>query len=288
MFNGCLEDFFGGHHHAKVNHFVVITLQHDTDDIFTDVVYITLDGSHDNFAFGLGVFALFRFDIGNQVGHGLFHNASRLDHLGQKHFASAKQVAHHVHAVHQRAFDHLDGAGCLGTCFFRILFDVGGDAFDQCVLNPLVNRPVAPLQILLLGGTAAIAFILVGNIEKAFGAIAAAIEHDVFDGFSQLGGQVVIDCELPRVDDAHGEACTNGVVEKDRVNRLPHGVVASKRERHVGHAARDHSVGQVLTNPLGGFDKIDGVVVVLFDTRGDGENIRVEDDVFRREANFVH
>ena len=156
------------------------------------------------------------------------------------------------------------------------------------MLNPLVNRPVAPLQILLLGGTAAIAFILVGNIEKAFGAIAAAVEHDVFDGFSQLGGQVVIDCELPRVDDAHGEACTNGVVEKDRVNRLPHGVVASKRERHVGHAARDHSVGQVLTNPLGGFDKIDGVVVVLFDTRGDGENIRVEDDVFRREANFVH
>jgi len=32
------------------------------------------------------------------------------------------------------------------------------------------------------------------------------------------------------------------------------------------------------------FDEIDGVVVVLFDTRCNGEDIRVEDDVFGREA----
>ena len=288
MFNGCLEDFFGGHHHAKVNHFVVITLQHDTDDIFTDVVYITLDGSHDNFAFGLGVFALFRFDIGNQVGHGLFHNASRLDHLGQKHFASAKQVAHHVHAVHQRAFDHLDRTGRLGSGFLGILFDVCGDPFHQRMLDTLVDRPTAPLEILFLGGAAAVALVLIGDLQQSLGAVAAAIEHDVFDGFTQLGGQVIIDCELTRVDDAHGEACTNGVVEEHRMDRFANRVVTPERERHVGNTAGNHGMGQVLTNPLGGFDKIDGVVVVLFDTRGDGENIRVEDDVFRREANFVH
>ena len=44
---------------------------------------------------------------------------------------------------------------------------------------------------------------------------------------------------------------------------------------------------QVVANVGTGFDEIDGVVVVLFDTGGDGEDIRVEDDVFRREAHFV-
>ena len=72
------------------------------------------------------------------------------------------------------------------------------------------------------------------------------------------------------------------------MDRFANRVVTPERERHVGNTAGNHGMGQVLTNPLGGFDKIDGVVVVLFDTRGDGENIRVEDDVFRREANFVH
>ena len=41
----------------------------------------------------------------HQVGHGLLHHPGRLHHLGQEHLARAEQVADHVHAVHQRAFD---------------------------------------------------------------------------------------------------------------------------------------------------------------------------------------
>ena len=37
----------------------------------------------------------------------------------------------------------------------------------------------------------------------------------------------------------------------------------------------------------GGFDKINGVVVVLLDTRGDGEDVGVEDDVTGFEPNLV-
>jgi hypothetical protein len=36
-----------------------------------------------------------------------------------------------------------------------------------------------------------------------------------------------------------------------------------------------------------GFDEVHRVVVVLFDAGGDGEDVRVEDDVFRREADLV-
>ncbi|SUB18970.1 Uncharacterised protein [Pantoea agglomerans] len=32
------KNFFARHHHAKVNDFVVITLQHHADNIFPDVV----------------------------------------------------------------------------------------------------------------------------------------------------------------------------------------------------------------------------------------------------------
>jgi hypothetical protein len=47
--------------------------------------------------------------IGQQVGDRLLHDARRLDHLRQEHLAGAEQIADHVHAVHQRAFDDLQG-----------------------------------------------------------------------------------------------------------------------------------------------------------------------------------
>ena len=41
---------------------------------------------------------------------------------------------------------------------------------------------------------------------------------------------------------------------------------------------------QVLLDPARRLDEIDGVVVVFGDAGGDGEDVRVEDDVFGREA----
>ena len=39
---------------------------------------------------------------------------------------------------------------------------------------------------------------------------------------------------------------------------------------------------------LGGLDEVDRVVVMLFDTCSDGEYVGIEDDVLRRETDFVH
>jgi hypothetical protein len=47
------------------------------------------------------------------------------------------------------------------------------------------------------------------------------------------------------------------------------------------------SVGQLGPDARGGGDEIVGVVVVLFDAGGHREDIGIEDDVFRREADLV-
>ena len=49
--------------------------------------------------------------IGHQIGHRLLHHPCRLDDLRQEHLAGAEQVADDVHAVHQRAFDHVERPG---------------------------------------------------------------------------------------------------------------------------------------------------------------------------------
>jgi hypothetical protein len=43
---------------------------------------------------------------------------------------------------------------------------------------------------------------------------------------------------------------------------------------------------QVLPDPARGLDEVDAVVVVFFDAGGDGEDVRVEDDVLGGKPSF--
>ena len=49
-----------------------------------------------------------RFHERQQISDRLFHDARAFHHLRQKHFPGAKQIAHHAHAGHERAFDHVE------------------------------------------------------------------------------------------------------------------------------------------------------------------------------------
>ena len=81
------QNLMAGHHHPHVDHVEVIALQHHGDNVFTDVVHITLDRGDHDLAFGAHiapgglVLAFFFFDVGDQVGHRLLHHPSALDHL---------------------------------------------------------------------------------------------------------------------------------------------------------------------------------------------------------------
>ena len=295
LFLGLRQDVGAGNHHAHVHDLEVITLQDHRDDVLADVVHVALDGGDHHLALRLGDDAgtrffrrLFFFDVRDQVRHGLLHHARRLDHLRQEHLALAEQVADDVHAVHQRAFDHVDRAPLGGqnllSHFFGVLDDPLRDAVHQRMRQALLDRRVAPLEVLFLFGAAGLE--RAGEFDHAFGGVLAAVEHHVFHAFAQLGIEVVVDADHAGVDDAHGQAGLDRVVQEHGVDRFARRVVAAEAERDVRHAARDLRVRQVVADPGAGFDEVVGVVVVLFDAGGDGEDVRVEDDVFGREAHL--
>src|SRR5690606_33400566 len=135
-FLGLGEDLGTRHHHAHIHHFKVIALHHHGHNVLADVMYIAFHCGNHHAAFGAHVttrgfnLTLFFFDERNQVGHSLLHHTRGFHHLRQEHLALTEQVAHHVHAVHQGAFNHADGATTLGidllTNFFRIFHDEAG------------------------------------------------------------------------------------------------------------------------------------------------------------------
>ena len=283
-----LEDLLGRHHDAKIDDLVVVALEHDSDDVLADIVYISLDGRHEDLALGLDCAAGFLgLEIGFEPGDRFLHDACRLDDLRQKHLAVTEEVADDIHAIHERSLDDEDRATELLERFCRIVLDVLGNALDERMLETLLDRPLAPFRALLFRTATAVTHVVRRDLDEPVTGIRAAIQYHVLDGIAQLVRQFVVDGELAGVDDAHVHAGVDRVVKKDRVDCLAHRVVAAEREGDVRDTARDHGVRQGLLDGAGRLDEIDAVVVVFLDTRRHGEDVRVEDDVLGRKTDLL-
>ena len=71
------------------------------------------------------------------------------------------------------------------------------------------------------------------------------------------------------------------------MHRLAHRLVAAEREGQVRHAAGNMHMRQRRGDLAGRLDEIDAVIVVLLDAGGDGEDVGIEDDVFRRKSGLL-
>ena len=295
VFFGRVDDLLRGHHHTEIDHFKVVALQHNSDDILADVVDIALDRRHDDRAVGvLGCrgagLRLLRLDVGQQVGDSLLHHPGRLHHLRQEHFPGAEEVTDDIHAIHQRALDHLDRAtargGDLGAQFLGVGVDIGIDTFDESMGYPLADRKRSPLGNRRVNGSFR-AVEPFSDLQQSLGGILAAVQDHVFDPVPQLRIDRVVGHQRAGVDDAHVQAGLDGVEQEHRVDRLADRVVAAEGERHVRNATGDVHAGKVRLDPGAGIDEVDAVRRVLLDTGRQREAVRVEDDVLGREAHLV-
>ena len=148
-----LDDLGGRHHHAEIDDLVIVAGEHDADDVLADVVDVALHRRHEDLA-GIRPHAagpvLFGLHEGHQIGDRLFHDARRFDDLRQEHLARAEEIADDVHAGHQRPFDDIERTGGGEPRLFDIGLDEFGDPVDERMFEPLVDRLVAPGEILAL------------------------------------------------------------------------------------------------------------------------------------------
>src|SRR5271166_290163 len=290
---GAFEDLFAGDHHTHIDDLIVVAGEDDADNVLADVVNIALDGCENDLALRLDLLAgrchrrLLGLHEGRQVRNGLLHHARGLDHLRQEHLASSEQITDHAHAGHQRAFDHQERAAQLETGFLGVDLDVGVDALDERVRETFLDCAVAPFFSFLFTRYRSSALQRFAKLHQPLCGVGTAIQQYVFDQHLQLGVDLLIDFEHSGIDDAHVRARRNGVVEEGGVHGLANLVIAAKAEGDVRDSAANFRMRQVGLDPARGVDEIDRVVVVLLHAGGDGEDIRIEDDVFGRKADLV-
>ena len=282
-----LEDFRRRDHDTQIDDLVVVALENDTDDVLADIVDIALHGRHDDLA-GSGLVGearglLLGLQKGLQVSNGLLHHARGLDDLRQEHLAGAEEIADDVHAGHQRTLDDMQRLRGSLPRLLRVGLDEIRDAMHERVLETLRDIALAPREIHFLA-LGAIALEALRGFEQTVRSIRAAIEDHILAKLAQLRLDIVIDRELSRIDDGHVHAGLDGVVQEHRVHGLAHSLVATEGEREVGDAPRDVRVRARRLDLPDGFDEGDAVAVVLLDPGGHREDVRVEDNVLRREA----
>ena len=168
-----VQDAVGGHHHAEVDHLVVVALEHDADDRLADVVARRpFDRRHQHLA---GVGARGRRPAsasmkGIRWATACFITPGGLYHLGQEHLARAEQVADHVHPVHQGAFDDVQRARDRQPRLLRVRHHELRHAVHQGVLEPLGDGGFAPAQV-HHPLRALVALVLWGQIDQPLGGV---------------------------------------------------------------------------------------------------------------------
>ena len=85
---------------------------------------------------------------GHEVGDRFFHHAGAFDDLREEHFAGAEEVADDVHAVHEGAFDDVEGPGVFLAGFLDVGVDEVDDALDEGVREARLDRLIAPGLVL--------------------------------------------------------------------------------------------------------------------------------------------
>ena len=144
---GGVEDRLGRHHHAEVDHLVVVAAEHDADDVLADVVHVALDGREQHLALALRRAVLLLLHVRLEVGDRALHHPRRLDDLRQEHPARAEEVADDAHPVHQRALDHVERPRRRQARLLGVLLDEVDDPVHERVLEPLLDRRLAPRQV---------------------------------------------------------------------------------------------------------------------------------------------
>src|SRR3970282_357279 len=121
--HGRLENPIGGHHHAQIDHLVVVTPEYHANDVLADVVNVTLHRGQHHFwpslspspsaspsPFPFPLPPCLLVHIRKETRDGRLHDARALDDLGQEHLARSEELTHDAHAAHQRTFDHIERA----------------------------------------------------------------------------------------------------------------------------------------------------------------------------------
>lgn len=218
-------------HDAHVDHFVVVAAEHDSNDVLSDVVHVTLHCGQHNSAvvFRPAVNSIisqefFCLHEGSKVAYSSLHDSGGLDDLWEEHLTGAEVVANGLHAVHEGTLDNVKRSWVGETSLLSINIDEIDNSLDERVFQSLVNWEGAPLIYLLRYFNLATAsfqfvqllFLFLGIVDQPLHVVTIVrfVQDHLGQDVSHLHRDVFIDWQFSSVHDSHIHTFIDRVVQK--------------------------------------------------------------------------
>ena len=117
--------------------------------------------------------------------------------------------------------------------------------------------------------------------DESIRRVLAPVQYHVLDPPAKFSRYLLVHLQHPGVDDPHVQARLNRVIQKHRVNRLPHLLVPPKRKRHVTHAPAHLTIWQCLLNDPRRLHERHRVFPVFLHPRRDRKRVGIENNIAR-------
>ena len=125
---------------------------------------------------------------------------------------------------------------------------------------------------------------VLGKSDEFVGSLGTASKDNVLEQGAERRVYIIILHGGSRIHDAHIQTGTDGMIEEHGVHRLAQVIVSPERERKVADAAADMGARKVRLYPTHRTDEVKPVGVVLLYPGGDGQHVRVEDNILLVEV----
>ena len=124
-------------------------------------------------------------------------------------------------------------------------------------------------------------------IDQPIRRVRPAIEQHVLHVLEQFLIDLLVHLQHAGIHDAHVQTGVYRVVQKRRMHRFAHDIVAPEGKRYVAHAAACARAGTTLFHLPHSLYEVHRILIMLLHASGDGEDVEVKNDVFRWEIQLL-
>ena len=222
---------------------VVVAAQHHPHDVLADVVDVALDGGQDDLRLParapLACFSASRKGVSQATA--FFITRALLTTWGRNILPAPKRSPTTFMPAISGPSMTSRGRPSFAERLLGVRLDEVVDPPDQGVAEALLDAPRR--QASSSAGPLLLGLHRLGEGDQPLGGVGAPVQEDVLDPLQELGGDLLVDRQLPGVDDPHVETGADRVEEEGRVHRLAHRVVPAEGEGHVARSRRSPSPG---------------------------------------------
>lgn len=290
-----MKDFMRGKNEEKIDDLIIIEGKKKEKDIIEDIVKIEIEGRNKKIERNMEeieeIEEILILNEGKKKGKGMINKEGRFKKMRKKNIEGKEKVEEKINEWNKRKLDKMKREIGRKERILSIGIDILGDEVEKRMLKKILERKLEKDKIMSKRLNGEGIKEKLGNLKKKLGwdleSFCGEVKKKIIERIKKLRVDSVIERKMERIEDENINERMNGVVEEKGMNRIKKRIIEEEGEREVGKEEGNMEMRKCEEDLKSGIDEIEEVIIVLIDEGRERKNIRIENDVLRREKKML-